>query len=156
MRALTEDTRHTLLDAWRTAAGRLTAAVPFDVLLLAARIAAGSVFFRSGLLKIDNWQITLALFRDEYQVPLLPYTLAAPLATVCELAMPVLLFVGLLARLATLPLLGMIVVIQIFVYPAAWSEHFMWATLLALVLVRGPGALALDRVIGLEAYGTSR
>jgi putative oxidoreductase len=64
-----------------------------------------------------------------------------------ELALPVLLFLGLGARLATLPLLGMLVVTQAFVYPNAWADHLFWAGALALILTRGPGSLSLDHLI---------
>ena len=87
------------------------------------------------------------LFRDEYPVPLLPPEIAAPIATATELSMPVLLVLGLFTRLATLPLLGMIVVIQLFVYPDSWAEHLNWIALLLLILTRGPGAISLDRLI---------
>jgi putative oxidoreductase len=60
---------------------------------------------------------------------------------------PPLLFVGLATRLATLPLLGMIAVIQIFVYPNAWSDHLLWAAALTLVLTRGAGAFSVDHWI---------
>jgi putative oxidoreductase len=131
-------------------ADRLEALLPQSLLLLTARIGVGMVFFRSGLLKTDNWSLTLLLFRNEYKVPLLPNETAALLATAIELSMPVLLFIGLAARPATLPLIGMILVIQIFVYPNAWSDHLMWATLLVLILTRGPGAWSLDCLLGLE------
>ena len=117
---------------------------PLSILLLAMRIGVGAVFFRSGLLKLDSWQFTVQLFRDEYQVPLLDPALAAQLATAVELAVPPLLFIGLATRLATLPLLGMIAVIQIFVYPNAWSDHLLWASALGLVLTRGPGLFSAD------------
>jgi putative oxidoreductase len=73
--------------------------------------------------------------------------LAAQLATATELSMPVLLALGLFTRLATLPLLGMVLVIQLFVYPDSWAEHLTWAALLLLILTRGAGALSLDRFI---------
>jgi putative oxidoreductase len=117
---------------------------PLSLLQLAMRIGVGAVFFRSGLLKIDSWQFTIQLFRDEYRVPLLDPVLAAQITTAVELGIPPLLFVGLATRLATLPLLGMIAVIQAFVYPNAWSDHLLWAAALALVLTRGPGVLSLD------------
>jgi putative oxidoreductase len=120
---------------------------PLSILQLAMRVGVGAVFFRSGLLKIDSWQFTVQLFRDEYRVPLLDPVLAAQLATAVELGVPPLLFVGLATRLATLPLLGMIAVIQVFVYPNAWSDHLMWASALALVLTRGPGVFSLDHWI---------
>jgi putative oxidoreductase len=120
---------------------------PLSVLQLMLRIGVGTVFFRSGLLKIDSWQFTVQLFRDEYRVPLLDPVLAAQLATVLELGVPPFLFAGLATRLATLPLLGMIAVIQLFVYPNAWSDHLMWAAALTLVLTRGPGFFSLDHWI---------
>jgi len=120
---------------------------PLSLLQLAMRIGVGAVFFRSGLLKIDSWQFTVQLFRDEYKVPLLDPVLAAQAAAIVELGIPPLLFVGLATRLATLPLLGMIAVIQTLVYPNAWSDHLMWASALLLVLTRGPGVFSLDHVI---------
>jgi putative oxidoreductase len=121
---------------------------PLSLIQLAMRIGVGAVFFRSGLLKIDSWQFTIQLFRDEYRVPLLDPVLAAQITTFLELAVPPLLFLGLATRLATLPLLGMIAVIQLFVYPNAWSDHLLWAAALALVLTRGPGVFSLDHWIG--------
>jgi putative oxidoreductase len=101
----------------------------------------------SGLPKIDSWQFTVQLFRDEYRVPVLDPALAAQVATVIELGIPPLLFAGLATRVATLPLLGMIAVIQFLVYPNAWSDHLMWAAALVLVLTRGPGVFSLDHWI---------
>lgn len=120
---------------------------PLSILLLALRISVGAVFFRSGLLKLDSWQFAVQLFRDEYRVPLLDPVLAAQITTALELGVPPLLFVGLATRLATLPLLGMIAVIQVFVYPSAWSDHLLWAAALVLVLTRGPGVFSLDHWI---------
>jgi putative oxidoreductase len=117
---------------------------PLSILQLAMRVGVGTVFFRSGLLKIDSWEFTIRLFRDEYQVPLLDPELAARLTTIVELGVPPLLFAGLATRLATLPLLGMIAVIQVFVYPNAWSDHLMWAAALVFVLTRGPGVFSVD------------
>jgi uncharacterized membrane protein YphA (DoxX/SURF4 family) len=85
--------------------------------------------------------------RDEYQVPLLEPELAARLATAVELGAPLLLFAGLGTRLATLPLLGMITVIQIFVYPNAWGDHLMWGSTLLFLLTRGPGVFSVDHAL---------
>lgn len=120
---------------------------PLSILQLAMRIGVGAVFFKAGLLKYNSPEFTVLLFRDEYQVPLLAPELAARLAMINELTIPILLFLGLATRLATLPLLGMIAVIQIFVYPNAWTDHFMWGSALVFVLTRGPGAFSLDYVI---------
>jgi putative oxidoreductase len=122
-------------------------ATPLSITQLLARVGVGAVFFKSGMTKIASWEFTLMLFREEYRVPLLPPEIAAPLATATELSMPVLLVLGLFARLATLPLIGMVLVIQLFVYPQSWAEHLTWAALLLLILTRGPGAISLDRFI---------
>jgi putative oxidoreductase len=71
---------------------------------LAIRVYIAQVFFRSGLLKIGNWEGTLYLFEHEYQVPLLPPEAAAWLGTGAELFLPVLLALGLAARFAALSL----------------------------------------------------
>ena len=121
--------------------------LPLSILQLAMRIAVGAVFFNSGLLKIRSWEFAVKLFEDEYKVPLLDPALAARLAAFNELVFPVLLFVGLATRLATLPLLGMVAIIEIFVYPQAWTEHLLWASILLFLLTRGPGSLSLDHLI---------
>ncbi|WP_445504692.1 DoxX family protein [Microvirga sp. G4-2] len=120
---------------------------PLSILQLGLRIGIGAVFFKSGLLKINSWEFAVKLFQDEYKVPLLDPVFAAQLTAFVELTVPVFLFLGLATRLATLPLLGMILVIQIFVYPQAWTEHLMWASMLVFLLTRGPGALSLDHLI---------
>jgi putative oxidoreductase len=120
---------------------------PLPILQLMFRVAVAAVFFKSGLTKIASWELTLQLFQDEYAVPLLPVPVAATLAAATELSMPVLLVLGLGARLAALPLLGMTLVIQLFVYPENWAEHLMWASLLLFIVTRGAGALSLDRLV---------
>lgn len=126
---------------------------PLSLIQLMSRVAMAAVFWRAGQTKLANWDITLALFRDEYAVPLLPPELAANFATATELTAPVLLILGLATRLATLPMLGMTLVIQLFVYPGAWTEHLIWATLLLLLLTRGPGVLSLDHLIARRYLG---
>src|SRR5690349_936755 len=120
---------------------------PVAVLQFLLRFSIASVFWHSGMTKIASWDTTIALFRDEYMVPILPPELAAGLAATVELTCPVLLVLGLATRLATLPMLGMTFVIEVFVYPEQWIEHLMWASILVFILTRGPGALSLDRVI---------
>jgi putative oxidoreductase len=120
--------------------------LPLSFAQLLMRISVGSVFFTAGLLKYQSWDMTLMLFRDEYKVPLLPPDLAARMAMMQELTLPILLFLGLGTRIATLPLLGMIGVIQVFVYPSAWVEHLVWASILLFLLMRGPGVVSLDHL----------
>ncbi len=120
---------------------------PVDLFPLMFRIGVGDVFWNSGLSKIASWDTTVLLFRDEYRVPVLPPDIAALLATSVELICPVLLVFGLAARLATLPMLGTALVIQLFVYPESWNQHLIWAAMLLYVLTRGPGRFSLDHLI---------
>ena len=133
--------------------GRATALfekIPGDLIAIIARIGIATTFLRSGLLKLDGWSNgnTLALFTDEYKLPLLPPEIAAYLATAAELSMPVLILAGFFTRFAALALLGMTLVIEIFVYPNAFDTHAVWAAALLHLMKYGPGFLSLDRFIG--------
>jgi putative oxidoreductase len=117
---------------------------PPSILQLMFRVAIAAVFWSSGLTKIASWDTTIALFRDEYMVPLLPPEIAAAMSATFELSCSVLIVLGLATRLATLPLLGMTLVIEVFVYPEYWAMHLMWASLLLFLLTKGPGVFSLD------------
>ena len=124
------------------------ARVPLSIHQLLFRLGVASVFLKAGAVKVGSWEATLTLFRDEYRVPVLsPGTAAAAMATTFELVCPAMLILGLGTRLATLPLLAMLATIQLFVYPSAWSEHLVWGSVLFFLLMRGPGAIALDHLI---------
>ena len=127
---------------------------PFSILQLGLRVGVGMVFFKAGLLKYNSFEFAVKLFEDEYRVPILAPAVAARLAMLNELTVPIFLFAGLATRIATLPLLGMISVIQVFVYPNAWPDHVLWGSALILILTRGPGALSLDHLI--ERYFAKR
>ena len=120
---------------------------PLSIILLAGRVGVGAVFFKAGLLKYRSFEFAVLLFRDEYKVPLLDPAVAARIAMIQELTIPIFLFLGLATRLAALPLLGMILVIQTFVYPNAYQDHLVWGSILVLVLTRGPGVFSLDYLI---------
>jgi putative oxidoreductase len=128
---------------------------PLALLQLMFRLAVASVFLKAGLTKIASWDTTVQLFADEYRVPLLSPDLAATMAATFELGCATLLVLGLATRLATLPLLGMIAVIQTFVYPNAYAEHLTWASILLFLLTRGAGPWSLDRAFGLEPPASS-
>jgi putative oxidoreductase len=129
------------------AARSLLERLPFSLIQLAMRIGIGFVFFNSGLLKARSFEFAVKLFQDEYRLPLLPPELAARLAMSVEVTVPLFIFVGLATRLATLPLLGMVAVIQVLVYPQAWVEHLLWTSVLLVLLTRGPGVFSLDHLI---------
>ncbi len=122
-------------------------AVSYTWLALPLRFAVATVFWNSAMAKLANWDTTLALFSDEYQVPLIQPEIAAYMAVTTELTTPVFLALGLMTRFAAFVLLGMTTVIEIFVYPLAWPTHIQWAAMLLVLLCRGAGALSLDRLL---------
>jgi putative oxidoreductase len=121
--------------------------VPYAVLALPLRLAVATVFWNSAMAKLANWDTTISLFADEYNLPLLPPVLAAYMALAIELTTPVLLVLGLFTRAAAVVLLCMTAVIEIFVYPQAWPTHIEWAAMLLVLLCRGAGAISLDTLL---------
>jgi putative oxidoreductase len=122
-----------------------------SLLFVAIRLWMAEIFLRSGLLKIRNLSGAIYLFSEVHPVPFLAPWLAAYLVTAIELVCPVLLVLGLAARLAALPMLAMALVIQ-FVVGAAdpafhLTEHYYWMFLLALIVTKGPGRLSLDHLL---------
>ncbi len=115
------------------------------LLLVVLRLWIARVFFLSGLVKISDFSNTIALFKDEYNVPFIPPIFAAVSATTFELLCPVLLVIGLASRLSTLPLLAMTAVIQ-FTYDQN-IQHAYWAMILTTILAFGPGKLSVDNFI---------
>ena len=130
--------------------------LPLPLLQLLFRLAIAAVFVKGGLTKTANWMLTVQLFAEEYQVPVLSPEIAAMVSVTFEFGCSILLVLGLATRLATLPLLGMLAVIQTFVYPNAWSDHLTWGSILLFLLTRGGGALSLDRLLGLEPASPRR
>ena len=118
---------------------------------LALRIYVARVFFLSGLTKLNDWGITVALFENEYHVPLLSPEVAAAVGTGAELALPVLLVAGLGTRL-TAAALFVFNIVAVISYPdlsdAGLKDHMLWGALLLVTMVYGPGKLALDHWIG--------
>ena len=137
-----------LTQLWRTTHGALQTLL--DNLqapaALLARLYMAQVFFLSGLTKLRDWGTTLALFQNEYKVPLLPPELAAYLGTAGEIVLPVLLVLGLLGRVPALGLsvVNMMAVLSLAeVAPAALQQHYTWGVLLAALAVFGSGKWAL-------------
>lgn len=128
--------------------------VPEAVLLLTARLGAAAIFIESGRTKVDGLltlkDSTYELFATDYRLPLVPPEVAAHIATYSEHVFPLLLVLGLFARVGALGLLGMTAVIEIFVYPEAWPTHLSWAGLMLPILIRGAGTLSLDWYFGID------
>jgi putative oxidoreductase len=115
--------------------------------LLLARLYVAKVFFSSGLTKLRDWDITLALFQDEYKVPLLPPEVAAAMGTFGEIVLPIFLVLGLGSRI---PALGLFVVNVVAVLslsdiaPAALQQHITWGVLLTALALFGSGKWSAD------------
>ncbi|MFM2588357.1 DoxX family protein [Vibrio sp. TBV020] len=120
------------------------------ILLLLCRLWVAWVFFNSGLTKIATWDSTLFLFEYEYQVPILPWQMAAYMGTAAELILPIFLALGLLTRpmAAVLFVFNIIAVVS---YPVLWEQgffdHQLWGLMILIVIVWGPGPLSLDKII---------
>lgn len=142
MTTLTDKVR----SAWSPLNGLLDALQPLAALL--ARLYVAQVFFLSGLTKLRDWGTTVALFTDEYKVPLLSPTVAAAMGTAGELVLPVLLVLGLAGRFSALGLfvVNAVAVISLSeIAPAALQQHILWGTLLAALAIYGLGPWALDK-----------
>lgn len=168
-------TLHRLHGKAATLAERIIA---HDLLSLFMRLTIAGVFWRSFLTKVETFGVwryvevindfeiekfhirlpelpldmkatTLAQFRGDFALPLLPAELAAWMATLGEFILPILLVIGLFTRFAAAGLLVMTLVIQIFVFPDAWwATHALWAAMLLFIIGRGPGRISMDHLAG--------
>jgi len=136
-----------LRHAFAAYAGTLTAVqrVIGPLLDLYIRLWLAQGFFVSGLLKAASWDNALALARYEYPVSWLDPVTAAYLGATTELVAPVLLALGLMTRVAAVPLALLSLVIQ-FNYQVL-DAHLLWTALLLGYVVRGAGALSLDHLL---------
>src|SRR5262245_62132994 len=137
-----------LIKAWQGLVRLLEAAQPLAQ--LAARIYIARAFFLSGLTKIRDWDITVALFTDEYKVPVLPPELAALMGTAGELVLPVLLVLGLGGRFAALGLfcVNAVAVISLReIAEPALQQHVFWGSLLVALALWGPGRWSMDHLL---------
>lgn len=120
------------------------------VLLLFCRLWVAYVFFNSGLTKIATWDSTLYLFEYEYQVPLLPWQLAAYMGTAAELILPVFVGLGLLTR-PMAAILFVFNIIAVVSYPLLWErgfyDHQLWGLMILIVIVWEAGPFSIDKLL---------
>ncbi|HKN28093.1 MAG TPA: DoxX family protein [Roseiarcus sp.] len=140
---------------------------PASLALIVLRLTLARPFFASGLTRWDGWFTlsfgTKVLFSDEYrlhvfgaEIPFPEPELVAAMASTAEIVLPILLAFGFLTRYAALGLLCMTAVIQL-TYPDGWQNfHLPWAAMALAVMAFGPGALSLDRLLGLDGLPPRR
>jgi putative oxidoreductase len=125
-------------------------------LALLTRIYVSWVFLKSGWLKVTDWETTQYLFHDEFHVPLLPPDVAAVCGAAGELFFPILLIVGLFGRWSALGLQAVNILAVVSYahvlykegFEAAIGQHYLWGFMLLMLMIYGPGAWSLDRVLG--------
>ena len=134
--------------------------LPWEIAALALRLFPAAVFFTSGRTKVEGLfhikDSTWFLFQTDYALPLVPPAMAAVMAATADHVFPVLLVLGLFTRVSALALMAMTLVIQVFVYPEAWQVHGLWIACFLALILRGPGRLSLDRMLGLDGFASGR
>lgn len=117
------------------------------ILLLFTRLWVASIFLKSGYLKITTWDSTLYLFEEEYQVPIIPWEMAAYLGTAAEIILPIFMILGLLTRPMALALFA-VNVTAVISYPVLWEggfyDHQLWGVMILMNIVWGAGAISAD------------
>lgn len=138
--------------------------IPYWLIALLGRFSIAAIFWKSGQTKVQGFALDLVsgefqfgmpqlsnsavfLFQEEYRLPLIAPEPAAIMAAIAEHIFPALILLGLATRFSALALLLMTLTIQLLVYPSAYPTHGVWATVLLLLLAKGPGAVALDHWI---------
>lgn len=119
-----------------------------DTGLLFMRVAAALLLLAvHGLPKLMHWQEQLRQIEDPFG---LGPTLTLSLAVFAEVFCPLLLIVGIYARLACLPVLAVLAIALVIVHPQWSLEEGQFAWLLAILFgglaITGPGAWVLPRL----------
>jgi len=121
-----------------------------SVALFFARVYVAWIFFAAGLTKLKDWESTLFLFEEEYNVPFISFELAAYLGTTGEILLPIILMLGLASRFGALGLtfVNIIAVISLEeIATAALYAHIIWGLLLLQIVLFGAGKLSIDNLI---------
>ncbi|MFF7063590.1 DoxX family membrane protein [Pseudomonas sp. NPDC008258] len=118
--------------------------VPFGLLFL--RVSAALLLLQiHGLPKLLNWSTELQRIEDPFG---LGATLTLALAVFAEVICPLLLILGVFARLACLPVLAVLGIALVMVHPEWTLEEaqFAWlfTVLYAGLAITGPGAWAIN------------
>jgi len=117
---------------------------------LVVRLWVANVFWKSGVESLNDWEMTVDLFTNEFHVPLLSPLAAAVVGTGVELVFPVLLALGLAGRFSA-GALFIFNIMAVISYPAlneiGLKDHIYWGILLMVPLLHGPGKISVDHFI---------
>jgi len=158
-----------------------------DISALFMRLLLAKVFLSSGLLKWNDWfdfneqQYDLFLYEFfcpdparkgalqlcnpetlEYQDGSLTVKVVewfALSAGILEIALPVLLILGLFTRIGALGLIGMTLFIQLAIFPEWghwWNPAAWWLAVALAILAQGPGKFSLDYMLRLDKSGVRK
>ena len=116
---------------------------PAIKLLLRCWIAA--LFFRSGVMKINNFDMTQMLFHAQSAQGLLPAGLAARLTILIELACLVFLVFGAGTRITAIVLIGLSALVDPTYQQSIDLAYYLMV--LGLIALHGPGALSIDNLV---------
>ncbi|VAV92212.1 hypothetical protein MNBD_ALPHA04-512 [hydrothermal vent metagenome] len=130
-----------------------------SIALLLARLGLGGIFYRSAASRMEEGSWTQLTENAVYQfsekpfnqVPIINGEFGAYFTSFTELAIGILLMIGLATRFGALAVIGMAVVIQTFVFPSfahLWTTVAVWVALALILIVRGGGIFSVDRLIG--------
>jgi len=135
--------------------------MPDALLAVSARVAIFIVFWSSvqnrlngGTVLGQKWQFwnisgtTRLLYEHDYALPLIPSALAAYILTITQFFLSLFILVGLLTRISAFGLLLITLIIQVYMAPAAWQAHLLWAVVLVYLLKSGAGRLSVDSLSG--------
>lgn len=114
----------------------------FDLLV---RLFVAQAIFRSGVVKLSDWDTALSLARFEYPVSWMAPETAALVGVTIEIITPILLLFGLFTRGAALAILTLLAVSQIEYIPIDLN---LWLiAILGLYVLRGSGGFSFDRAV---------
>jgi putative oxidoreductase len=120
------------------------------ILLLFTRLWVATIFFKSGYLKLTTWDSTLYLFEEEYQVPIIPWEMAAYMGTAAELILPVFVILGLFTRPMAAALFA-VNITAVVSYPVLWEggfyDHQLWGAMILMNIVWGAGTISADHLL---------
>ena len=104
------------------------------------------LFFRSGVMKLSNFDMTEMLFHAQSAQRLLPPELAARLTILLELGCLIFLVLGAGTRITAIILIGLITIVDPSYQQSIDLAYYLMV--LGLIALQGPGALSIGATVG--------